>query len=53
MKSPITGTSNCESIGIERVAKIIDDYKARLNIDVSKVFEGIESIQLCRCKDTN
>lgn len=52
MKSPLTGTSNCEVIGTEDVAQIIDGYKKRLAIDVSKVFEGIEKVKLCKCRDT-
>ena len=52
MKSPLTGTSNCDIISIENVAQIIELYKKTLDIDVSNVFEGIETLFLCQCKDT-
>lgn len=52
MISPITGSFNCSLIETNSTKSLIDGYKQRLDIDVSKIFENIKSYSIYRCNDT-
>lgn len=50
--SPITLTNNVSIHKRIEKKDIISSYKNSLNIDVSKYFENIEEVLICRCNDT-
>jgi len=50
--SPLTGSTNVVLQEEIQCDFIIDKYKKRMKIDVSKYFQGLESIQIYKCLDT-
>lgn len=50
--SPLTGTANV--VLEKRIPSgfIIENYDRQLHIDVSEYFEGLQTIEICRCLDT-
>ncbi len=51
IKSPITG-NRTETIYQYPVKKVVDLYKSEVGVDVSRFFDGLESLNLCKCMDT-
>jgi len=52
MISPVTLKPNAEPIGEFSSKKIIDLYRLNLKLDVSRFFDGVDKVLLCRCQDT-
>lgn len=50
--SPLVPDSTTHLLGIFQVAKLIDDWKATFDIDISGELGGIEEISLYRCQAT-
>lgn len=50
--SPITGSSNTEMTESIPARQVIDKYFSEYNVDVSKYFEDISSINIFKCLDT-
>jgi SAM-dependent methyltransferase len=53
INSPLTGSNNVLIEEELDSRKIIDLYFNNYNIDVSDYFEGVESVKICRCLDTD
>jgi len=47
--SPLTGTANVQFLESYATDQLIDDWKARLGIDISEEFSGIAEVQRYRC----
>lgn len=52
VRSPITGTTNCELITSISSKEVIDIYKQQFNLDISRFFKDSENIYVFRCLDS-
>lgn len=52
VKSPLTGKSNTVLEKNILCSNIIENYKKTFNIDVTRFFQGLESIQVYKCLET-
>jgi 2-polyprenyl-3-methyl-5-hydroxy-6-metoxy-1,4-benzoquinol methylase len=53
MKSPVTYSANVECIDKISSEQIIDQYKTKFGIDVSKYFRGIQYVEIYQCRDSH